>query len=114
MRTVSVVCGEQMKESDWKIFTAVKAEALQDFCHAILQESQTIIADSGLSPHERYLALYELIDERDSEIASLFNDHRRSIALVQLANLRSHGLVKDEQVSSMSEEMQKRTDPKRF
>ncbi|MCX6348187.1 MAG: hypothetical protein NTV79_01605 [Candidatus Aureabacteria bacterium] len=44
---------------------------------------------------------------RDEELGRAFNDYRRSTALMQLTNIRSLGLLTDEEVRLFSEETQR-------
>ncbi len=74
-------------ERDWRHLRALHRLALDRYCARILEESAAIIADSGVSAHERYLRLYRLIQERDRTIANAFNDMRRSTATQRLASI---------------------------
>jgi ABC-type nitrate/sulfonate/bicarbonate transport system ATPase subunit len=99
-----VVRNDQFPEADWKVFRGIHKEALQRFSQAVLADTQRIAADGARSPHERYLELYKLFQERDRKMARLFNDPRRSVALFTLAQLRAEGLLLDEELSSLSAE----------
>ncbi len=43
------------------------------FCDAILAETQAIMADAGRSSHERFIAVYNLMQERNSEAIEGFD-----------------------------------------
>jgi hypothetical protein len=43
--------------------------------------------------HQKYLATWEFIQKRDREMASAFNDPRRSRALQQLSAMHALGLL---------------------
>jgi hypothetical protein len=58
------------------------------------------------SAYERYMAIYRLFDERDKEVARLFNDLRRSTALWQIAALKWRGLLPEEEFARFSQETQ--------
>jgi hypothetical protein len=96
-------------ESDWKHFRAIRDVALERFCERALRECSDVIADPGRTAHERYLAVFELLEERDDELASAFNDPRRSTALLQLASMRGLGLVTDEEMEGFSPDTRERT-----
>ena len=74
---------------DWKIFREVRTTALKRFCERILSEITRIAKDSSTGSNERYLLIYQLVKDRDSDIAAAFNDLRRSTALRQLAMMQA-------------------------
>jgi hypothetical protein len=96
----------QIPESDWKLFRQLHPVALERFCERTLSEVGRLAADSGKSAHERYLAMYRLLQRRDKELAQAFDDMRRSTAWHQLAILRSRGLLTDEEFARFSSETQ--------
>ena len=93
---------DRINESDWKIFKPVREQALERFCERVLAEAERIRADAGKSQHERYIATYQLLKERDKELELAFDYLRRSTALVQLANFRSLGLITDDEYMRFS------------
>ncbi len=95
---------QDFPERDWKHLRVVHAQALQRFCAHTLSETQDILGDDSIrTPHERCRALYTLIRERDTELARLFNDLRRSTAALHLAGLVASGLVTAEELAGFSE-----------
>jgi len=100
-----------MKESDWKIFTGIKAKALDDFCKRTLEKAGEIISGDSTSYHTRYLALYQHIHKDDETLSSVFDGHSRSKATMQLLFFRNLGLVSNEALSKLSTEMQKASKP---
>jgi hypothetical protein len=93
-----------MCESDWKIFRQLREQSLDRFCAQVLSEIGTISTDTATSNHERYLAVFKHIMERDDELARAFNNPRRSAALLQLAAIKSLGLLSDEELSQFQRE----------
>ena len=93
-----------IKESDWKLLREIAPVALDRFCGRILADINHIASDSTRNCHQRYLAVFALIRDRDKEIAEAFNDLRRSTALLQLAIMRSHGLLSDNEFARFSAE----------
>ena len=93
-------------ESDWMRLRQLRPLALDRFCQRVLSEVIRLSADDATSSHERYLAVSQLIEERDSELAAAFDGLRRSTAFVQLARLRSLGLVTDVEFAGFSAETQ--------
>lgn len=92
------------KESDWKILRRVHPLAVERFCERVLDEVERFTHQSNQSYHERYLRIFKLMQQRDREIARLFDDPMRSRALAMIARIRSEGLMTDAEFSSLSEE----------
>jgi hypothetical protein len=95
---------DRIKESDWKIFRRVHQAALERFCDGVLAELQYYATDREMNSHQRYLKIYEIIQKRDKKLAIVFDGKSRSKAVMQLAGLRHHGLVTDEEFAEFSEE----------
>src|SRR5262245_12836301 len=93
-----------ISEPDWKVFRKLQPVALDRFCQRILAEVEAVIADKSKSNHERYLAVYRVVKDRDRQVADLFNDMRRSTARLQLAQIQSHALLTEEEMSRFSVE----------
>jgi len=87
-----------MKESEWRTLRELLKVSLERFCERILKEIQEISEQSDKTFHERYLAVYRLIRERDEEVAGAFNDPRRSNALHKLIALWSLKLISTEEL----------------
>jgi hypothetical protein len=96
-----------IKESDWKLFKPLRAIALERFCERVLDEISRISSDGSKSKHERYLAIYRLVRERDQEIDPIFDYLRRSTAVRQLSAFRSHDLVTEQELRQFSPELRK-------
>ena len=95
----------QIKESDWKLLSQLRTEALERFCQRVLSEIEGISANKAMSAHQRYLEVYQAIQRHDEEIARIFNDHRRSTAFFELAAIWSHGLLTPEEFQRFSPEI---------
>jgi hypothetical protein len=91
-------------EPDWKVFRKLRTIALERFCDRVLAEVGHIAGDAGKTSHERYLAVFKLIEQRDRELADAFNGMRRSRARQQLACICSHGLLTEDEMSGFSPE----------
>ncbi len=89
-------------ERDWKHLRALHPVALDRYCTRILQESGAVIADSPASPHERYLRLYRLLRERNSTMATAFDDLRRSNATRHLASLVALDLLTPDELNDFT------------
>ena len=94
----------EIKGSDWKLLRQMAPVALERFCQRILEEIDRLGSDSSKSHHQRYLAIFAVLQRRDHEIARAFNNMRRSTALTQLATIYSYGLLTEEEFSRLSPE----------
>ena len=93
-----------ISESDWKVFRQLHKIALERFCERTLHELGQLASAPDRGAHERYLAVFKLLQRRDDELAEAFNDMRRSTAWRQLRIIRSLGLLTDEELARFSPE----------
>ena len=104
-----------ISESDWKKFKNIKELALERFCASILDDiSEGLSSKKHSTNHGKYLYLYKLIENYDKQIAILFNEHSRSKAVSQLMMLRQKDLVLEEELNSLSSELQDRANPEKY
>ena len=92
----------EISPADWKLFRQVHRTALERFCEDVLSEIGRLVSDPGRNAHDRYLAVFKVVQQRDKELADAFDDLRRSSAFRQLAVLRSRGLLTDEEFARFS------------
>jgi len=90
-------------ESDWKLLRRVHPLAVERFCERVLAEIEGVV-HRGHSAHRRYLDIYEIVQQRDRQIASIFDDPKRSRALTMLAQIHTEGLLTDEEFKGLSRE----------
>lgn len=90
-------------ESDWKVLRSLHEVALQRYCERVLNEMSAVIADSSKSSHERYLEVYKRIIDHDREIARVFNDSKRSRALLEIAGLCRNKLLEEDEFMRFTE-----------
>ena len=91
-------------ESDWKELKQLHVLALDRFCQRVLAEVAEISSDASKTAHQRYLALYAVVDTRNMEMSDIFDQHRRSAAIFEIAALQSRGLLEKEEFMRFSEE----------
>jgi hypothetical protein len=94
----------QISEADWKVFKQLRELALERFSQEVRAQCIAKFNDSTLTAHERYLAVYDLIHDRDAEMARTFDTLRRSTALFQLRSFWTRGLLEEQDVQALSEE----------
>ena len=96
-----------ISEADWKHFKQVKTDALDKCCQQVLDDVRKGIDDPELSNHAKYLYLYKLMENSDKRIANIFDYNARSKAILQLALMKSDGLLEAKQISGFSDELQR-------
>lgn len=52
----------ELSAAEYKVFRQLQQIALERFCQRVLAEIERIASDSGKSAHQRYQAVFELID----------------------------------------------------
>jgi hypothetical protein len=95
---------DQIREAEWRILREIKPIALERFCERILSEVSRLASDTDKSAHERYLAIFKLMDQKDDEIANGFNDMRRSTAMRRLAFIKYLDLLTEDEMARFSPE----------
>jgi len=94
----------EIKESDWKVFRRLQKVALERFCERVLNEIRSAAGDGNDGCHDRYLKVFDLVQNRDKAIGRMFNGARRSNALVLLTNIKSEGLLTADELAQLSPE----------
>jgi hypothetical protein len=97
-------------ESDWRTFRELQPIALERFCQRTLEEVQTLLRDPSRTHRERYRSVFQLLRKRDHEIASAFDDPRRSRMVVQLVAIYAHGLLEPEELGRFSDDTRARVE----
>lgn len=93
------------EEADWKTLKRLHPIVLDRFCERILAEIGKIESDTSRSPHQRYLAIYKLIERRDKEITRAFDDMRRSTIFERLINICTLDLLTEEEISQFGDSL---------
>ena len=97
-----------INEKDWKIIRSMKDEVLDLACDRIFAKVSKVIENDAERSHARYLELWEILKSEDDDIATMFDDLRRSNAISKLANWNFHKLIADDDMKSFSPETQER------
>jgi hypothetical protein len=96
--------GLEIKESDWKLLRRLHQVALERFCERALVDVQSAISDTAAGYHDCYLKVFDLIRGRDKTISRIFDDPRRSTALISLADMKHEGLLSADELAQFSPE----------
>ena len=94
----------EIKEADWKVLRRLHPLALDRFCERVLAEIESARRDDARSFHQRYLDIFKIVERRDPEMARIFDNLKRSNALTMLAQMRSQGLLMEDEYSGLSPE----------
>jgi hypothetical protein len=103
-RSCRVHMPREIKEADWKVLRRLHPLALERFCERVLAEIESVKHDDARSFHQRYLDIFEIVERRDREMARIFDNLKRSNALTMLAQMRSQGLLMEDEYFSLSPE----------
>ena len=95
-------------ESDWKVFRQLREVALEELAARVLAELMAIAGDASQRHHERYLAIWELLRERDREVARCFDNPGRSRMIEQLAAMHGRGLLSVEDLERFTQSTRSR------
>lgn len=91
-------------EKDWKLMRKLKDELLDQVCERIFQKVEAVSGGRGGHQYKSYLDLWKLLEKEDKRIGDMFDDLKRSNALIKLAHWRRCKLISDEVFSEFSEE----------
>ena len=97
--------GSSIPERDWKYLRKIQPEMLCSLCARINQQARDLLQSQAESEHERYRSLYRHFKDSDRIVANCFDDWRRSNVRFKLQVLRREGLLTDEHLSRMSNEI---------
>jgi hypothetical protein len=64
-------------EADWKVLRRIHPLALERYCERVLAEIDRVTHNNAQSTHQRYLEIFKIIEQRDREISSIFNNLKR-------------------------------------
>ena len=70
-RLATIVMPRIISESDWGIFRNLHAIAPERFCQRVLSDINQISSDATRASHQRYLAIFKLIERRDREFVDV-------------------------------------------
>ena len=94
-------------ERDWKLLREMKPVTLDRLCGRILKSTAEIATASNATNHERFLNLFNLILDKNKEVAAAFDDHRRSTAILKIMQIHRRGLFTEEEFARFSEQTRK-------
>ncbi len=84
----------------------MKDAKLNQLCEQILVSVGSVVINKGNENHKAYLDVWEKIQAGDSDIALMFNDLKRSNAVLKFPAWKRYGLLTEGELSGFSEETQ--------
>jgi len=89
-------------ERDWKVFRELREVALERLCERALGDAMAVIENRDEPHHKRFLELFDLLVDRNQDIARGFDAPRRSAMLAQLSFIHSLGLLESDELARLS------------
>jgi hypothetical protein len=97
---------KSIPERDWKQLRALQSDKLALACDRVLSAAERIAQQRAGDEHQAFLKLCHEVKQANDTIAQLFDDIRRSNALMTLVGWRHAGLLSDAELALFSEETQ--------
>jgi hypothetical protein len=70
-----------------------------------MEDINAISANEEKSFHQRYLSVFDIIEKKNKDMSYLFDNPRRSSAILQLKAIYNCGLLYENEVSRLSQEL---------
>ena len=97
-------------EGDWKSMRALKPALLERLCERINQGTARILNDPAKTAYERYLDIFEKTRKDDMDVASAFDDWRRSTISIRIMEIFRQGLFTDTEIQGFTQQTKERID----
>jgi hypothetical protein len=92
-------------ESDWKIFKELHPIALDRFFTRSVKEIRSALETKDKSAKEQFWRAFDLADKDRKQAAQLFDDYRRSTAMLMTAALFRRNLITEPELNRFSQEL---------
>jgi len=92
-------------ESDWKQFKEIHSIALGRFAQRCLEQVQYHLTDKVKPPADRFFDICDAVRTREKDCRRLFDDYRRSTAVMQIMMMRAEKLITDDEMNTFSTEL---------
>jgi hypothetical protein len=99
---------KDLPEADWKRLQSMKVDLLRRASRTAIEHVHGVVIGPNDDPHKVYLNLYRVVESEDRKIGDMFNDMRRSTAILRLGQMVRHGVITTEELQSFTEETQER------
>ncbi|HTV48761.1 MAG TPA: hypothetical protein VMG59_10000 [Phycisphaerae bacterium] len=92
----------EIPESDWKLFRKLHEIVVERFYQRTISDIERLLLEKNGTSREQFWNAFELMNQRRKEASGLFDDFRRSTALIQLGLICSNELLTAEEMSRFS------------
>ncbi|MFK0574081.1 hypothetical protein [Endozoicomonas sp.] len=96
----------KIPERDWKVVRKLHPVLLQRYCQQVFRDVHALTEDGQCDYHQACQGLYDLVHDRNEEMAAFFDDMSRSKAITMILGWKSHGIIDDDEFQEFSEETQ--------
>ncbi len=93
-----------MNEQDWRHFSPLRDRLLERFCTRIIDEVVAMATRTDIAAHDRYLKIFQLVQDRDKQVAYMFYQPARSRMRQQVFSMIDNDLFTEEELAGFSEE----------
>ena len=97
-------------EADWKYMRALKSTLVERLCERINQKTLSMLNDPAKTAYERYLDIFEKTQKDDMDVASAFDDWRRSTISIRIMEIFRQGLFTDSEIQGFTQQTRERID----
>jgi len=94
----------EIPERDWKIFRQLYPIARERFGQRAIAEIQRLISQGGQPCIEQFWDVVDYTAGQKKEVNDVFDDLRRSTAMIKVAILRKEGLLTEGEIARFSPE----------
>jgi len=93
-----------MAESDWKVFKELHPIAMNRFFEKAVKEMQPLLWTKNKPAQERFWDALEYATQQRQQAARLFDDFRRSTAIIQAGLIYANHLLTEEEIGRFSDQ----------
>lgn len=95
---------KQIPEGDWKSVNIHKEQLRERFCDGVIQKLHQVFESRQEASHQTYCSMRKLLNLEDETLSFMFDDVKRTTAIMKLALWKKNGFLTDEAFSQYSEE----------
>lgn len=99
---------KDLPEADWKLLRLMKDTLLRRASRTAIEQVHGIVVGPDDDPHKVCLELYRVLQSEDDKIAAMFNDMRRSTAILRLGQMIRHGVITPDELQAFTQETKDR------
>ena len=99
---------KDLPEADWKRLRLMKDTLLRRSSRTAIEHVRRFVIGPDDDPHKVYLALYHALQDEDDKIGAMFNDMRRSTAILRLGQMIRYGVIRSDELKEFTQETRDR------